>query len=165
MVKFIEKIYPYFVALTVTTLWILYGYNLSVSKGFDNALESTSTMCSILLGFIVAILPIILSFRTKGNYVDKVIENGGVLLKSYCVQTFILGFILIMVNTFNYFRFDTRPQIRDTLFYTWIFFVTVFIMCCIRCMYFLIRLIFPKENIDSIPEESEAEKNYKEKYK
>lgn len=165
MTKFIERIYPYFIALSVTILWWLYGYDLSISRGFDSALESTSTMCSILLGFIVAILPVVLSLRTKGSYVDKVLENGGGLLKSYCVQTFVCGFILIIINTFSYFRFDTRHQIRVILFYTWIFFVTVFVLCCIRCIYFLIRLILPKEDIESIPEESEAEKKYKQDYK
>ncbi len=161
MTKFFERAHPYLIALSVTTLWFYFGKDLSQSNGFDNALDSTSTMCSILLGFIAAIFPVVLSLRTKGNYIDKVIVNGGRLLRSYCIESIVSGFILIAVNTLNFFRFDTRILIKMILFYFWIFSVTAFIFCSIRCMYFLIRLILPNETINSIPEESEAEKKYK----
>ncbi len=161
MARFIERIYPYMAAVCVILLWLFFGYDLSQSIGFDNALDSTSTMCSIILGFVAAILPVILSLRTKGNYIDKVIKNGGSLLKSYCVESIVSGFLLLVVNMLNYFRYDTRSLVRSLLFYAWIVFVTVFIFCSIRSMYFLIRLIMPKENINPIPEESEAEKRYK----
>lgn len=161
MVKFIERTHPYLIAFCVTALWFFFGKDLTQSNGFDNALDSMSTMCSILLGFVAAILPVVLSLRTKGNYIDKVIVNGGGLLRSYCVESIISGFILIAVNTLNYFRFDTRVLIKLILFYLWVFCVTVFIFCSIRSMYFLIRLILPNKTINPIPEESETEKKYK----
>lgn len=161
MARLFERTHPYLIAICVTTLWFFFGKDLSQSNGFDNALDSTSTMCSILLGFVAAIFPVVLSLRTKGNYIDKVIVNGGSLLKSYCIESIASGFVLIAVNTLNFFRFDTRLLIKMILFYFWIFSVTVFIFCSIRCMYFLIRLILPNEAINPIPEESEAEKKYK----
>lgn len=161
MAKFIEKTHPYLIALCITIIWIFSGYDLYQSNGFNNALDSTSTMCSILLGFVAAIFPVILTLRQKGNYIDKVIISGGSLLKSYCIESIVSGFVLIIINTLNYFRFDARIQIKLVLFYTWIFCVTAFIFCNIRCMYFLIRMIMPKEVIDPIPEESGAEKEYK----
>ena len=165
MSKFFERTHPYLIAICITMLWFFFGKDLSQSNGFDNALDSTSTMCSILLGFVAAIFPVILSLRTKGNYIDKVISNGGRLLKSYCVESIISGFVLIIGNTLNYFRFDTRPLIKLILFYFWIFCVVSFIFCSIRSMYFLIRLIMPKETINSIPEESDVEKKYKDSLK
>lgn len=151
MVKFIERTHPYLIAFCVTALWLFFGKDLTQSNGFDNALDSMSTMCSILLGFVAAILPVVLSLRTKGNYIDKVIVNGGGLLRSYCVESIISGFILIA----------TRVLIKLILFYLWVFCVTVFIFCSIRSMYFLIRLILPNKTINPIPEESESEKKYK----
>ena len=163
MAKIIERIYPYFIAFCFTALWFIYGHNLSNSLGFNNALDSTSTLCSILLGFVSAILPVVLSMRNKGNYIDNVIINGGYLLKSYCAEDIISGLTLIVINIINYFRCDINEKVSYFLFYIWIFGLITFILCTHRCIYFLLRLVFPKEIIDAIPEESEAEKLYKTK--
>lgn len=164
MSKFLERTYPYWIALCVTVIWYFYGYDLSESIGYNYALDSTSIMCSILLGFIAAIFPVVLSLQTKNNYIDKVIKNGGNLLRSYCVENIICGFVLILINISNYFRFDTRLLIKTILFYCWVLFVVMFIFCSIRSVYFLLRMIMPKEIITRVPEESVAEKQYKNKY-
>lgn len=70
---------------------------------------------------------------------------------------------MIIIVTISYFRMDARECIKDILFYTWLFCVMEFVCCSVRCMYFLIRLILPKNQERRIPEEGEAERRYKEK--
>lgn len=163
MTRIVERTWPYVVALGITTIWFMFGYNMANSERYDNALDSTLNMCAILLGFISAMFPVILSLRKEGNYVDKIVKLGGGLLKSYYVETIISGFLLIIIVTISYFRMDARECIKDILFYTWLFCVMEFVCCSVRCMYFLIRLILPKNQERRIPEEGEAERRYKEK--
>jgi hypothetical protein len=159
--RFLERTWPYILAVSVVILWFVVGYNMADSQGYNNALDSTSNMCAILLGFVAAMFPVVLSLRRQGNYVDKVVEYGGDLLKSYYVETIISGVFLIMIVTVSYFRIDARVQIKDALFYAWLFCVTTFLSCSIRCTYFLFRFMLPKEE-HRIPEEGESERKFKE---
>lgn len=161
MGRIFERIYPYITAGSIVVLWLLAGDNMVDSQGYNNALDSTSNMCAILLGFVAAMFPVVLSLRKKGNYVDKVVEYGGDLLKSYYVETIISGACLIMIITVSYFRIDVRVQIKEALFYVWLFSVITFLACSIRCAYFLFRLMLPKEE-NKIPEEGENERKFKE---
>jgi uncharacterized membrane protein len=158
----VERLWPYILSTTLTITWRIAGFDLSNSKGYEGALETSASMCSILLGFIAAIFPIILSLQSSdGSYVKQVIKQGGDLLKSYNVEVLISGFLLIIVVMFNYFRFDVRCSLKTFLFYFWLFCVILFIGCCARCMYFLFRLILVKEDKKMIPLESDAEKRLK----
>lgn len=166
MEKAIERGGPYIIATIFTVAWYFLGADLTGSQGYDGALEASISMCSILLGFVVAIFPVVLSLRSKGNYIDQVIVQGGKLLKSYNVEAVMSGFALIIIVIFNFFRFDTRESIKSLLFFFWLFCIVLFIGCCIRSMYFWFYIIFTNEkNNNSIPPEGEAERRYKEEYK
>ncbi len=162
MARIVERTWPYIVAFGITIIWFFAGYNMANSERYDNALDSTLNMCAILLGFISATFPIILSLRRQGNYVDKVVKMGRDLLKSYYVETIMSGFLLIIIITISYFRMDARECIKDILFYIWLFCIMEFLCCSVRCMYFLIRLILPKERERCVPKEGEVEKRFKE---
>lgn len=162
-----ERAWPYIVAVLFVATWYFLGCDLSSSAGYDGALEASASMCSILLGFIAAIFPVVLSLRDKGNYVDWVIRQGGDLLKSYNVEVVVSGFVLIMVVIFNYFRNDTRSFIKTFMFLAWLFCVVLFVGCCVRCMYFLFRLVLDPKNKknNDIPLEGDAERRKKESVK
>ena len=161
MGRILERTWPYIVAFGATILWFMVGYNMADSQGYNNALDSTSNMCAILLGFVVAMFPVVLSLRRQGNYIDKVIKCGGDLLKSYYVETMISGVFLIIIITVSYFRMDARECIKEILFYVWIFCVISFLSCSLRCTYFLFRLMLPQKE-QRIPEEGKSEKKFKE---
>lgn len=118
MEKAIERGGPYIIATIFTVAWYFLGADLTGSQGYDGALEASISMCSILLGFVVAIFPVVLSLRSKGNYIDRVIVQGGKLLKSYNVEAVMSGFALIIIVIFNFFRFDTRESIKSLLFFS-----------------------------------------------
>lgn len=161
-----ERLWPYILSIILTITWRIAGFDLSNSKGYEGALKTSASMCSILLGFIATIFLIIFLFQSSaGSYVKKVIEQGGDLLKSYNIEVLISGFLLIIVVMFNYFRFDVRCSLKTFLFYFWLFCMILFIGCCARCMYFLFRLILVKEDEKMIPLESDAEKRLKQRFK
>lgn len=167
MARKLERTWPYIAAFLFVTIWYFVGYDLSGSDGYNGALEASASMCSILLGFVAAIFPVVLSLRSDGNYVDTVIRQGGDLLKSYNVEVVVSGFVLILVVIFNYFRNDARSYIKTLMFFMWLFCVVLFVGCCARCMYFLFRLVLKpddKMNID-IPPEGDAERRKKERIK
>lgn len=166
MEKAMERSWPYIISTIFTVVWYFCGFDLSESQGYDGALEASISMCSILLGFVAAIFPVVLSLRSKGNYIDRVIVQGGKLLKSYNIEAVMSGFLLITIVIFNFFRFDTRDTIKRLLFFLWLFSIVLFIGCCIRSMYFLFYIIFINENKNNtIPPEGEAERRFKERHK
>lgn len=153
------------IAIVFTVIWYVAGYDLSNSRGYEGALEASASMCSVLLGFIAAIFPVVLSLRSGGNYVDRVIKEGGSLLKSYNAEVVVSGFVLILVVLLNFFRYDTRRSVKEFLFFLWLFFTILFIGCCARCMYFLFRLVLVKDDKQRVPPESDAERRLKERVK
>lgn len=160
-----EKSYPFIFAILITLLWKIFGYNLVDCSGYDNALNSSSTVCSIMLGFIFAVLPIIMAMREKNRYVDRVMKKGGVLLNKYCFHCVAVGFVLIIIIVMNYFRNDVRLTIKNTLFYLWLGLFVCFVLCCYRCIKNLIAIVISKDDGLEVPEKTQIQIEYEENFK
>lgn len=160
-----EKSYPFTFAILITLLWRIFGYNLVDCAGYNNALDSGSTMCSIMLGFIFAVLPIILAMRGKNKYVDRILKSGGMLLYKYCFHCVIVGFALIIITIMNYFRDDVRAVVKNSLFYLWFYLLICFAFCCYRCIKNMIAIVLSNDDDIKGPEKTPLQIEYEENQK
>ena len=157
-----EMFFPYVFAAVLTICCTLLGYDVTRLTGFNEALGSVSTICSVLLGFMASMFSILLAQKDKNSRLFWIFDTGGNLFSSYYKQAYLSGFSLLIVNTISYFRLNMRLVFQIAIFYIWIFTAFCFLGCCIRVLYFLVQLIRIKdEEKNRIPEESEAEKQLK----
>lgn len=142
-----ERFYPLLISVTVLGLSVILNLQPYI-KGFEKVLDGTITFTSIVIGFLGALLAIILSIsKTKVmqhlyNHIDK--SNGKNLLYSYFRQSVLTGFIVVVssISMYVFREMMTLPWYGKIIFYLWIFTTVYFILASYRIVNILMTTLF-----------------------
>ena len=138
-----------------------------LSENTNDALTAIITVDSLIIGFIGAMLPVVMSMKNNSEIIRDIFRRDkDKLFLSYIKQTLLIGIILIIVAITFYFR----DQYVETYYYKLgfplcIYFLVCFLLCTYRCLNNMLNLIF--SNDDSCKKDdynviSEEEVNFKE---
>lgn len=146
MGKIWERIYPWVAGMAA---W-LFLYSLKITpmvKGFEKVLDGVITFSSITIGFLGALLAIILSISKSEvikhlyTYVD--INNGKDVFYRYFREVIMLGFFVVIFSIFMYVLKEKYPfPFGDFVFYLWAFSTACFIMSSFRIIRILMGALF-----------------------
>ncbi len=160
-----ERMYPYIVAaISVHLIRKSCAIEFFSSENLNDALTAIITVTSIIIGFIGAILPVILSMKNDSKVVQYVFQRDKrKLFLEYIKSTLAIGFLLIVCSIIPYFS----DLYEDTYFYkNWQYVVIYMLICFLcatyRCLNNMLNLIFKSENdlpSSLIKEESEVKKD------
>lgn len=160
-----ERIYPYVVAVVGACLirrsCVIEFFS---SENLNDALTAIITVTSIIIGFIGAILPVILSMKNDSKVVQYVFQRDRrKLFLEYIKSTLAIGLLLIVCSIIPYFS----DLYEDTFFYkNWPYVVMYMLICFLcatyRCLNNMLNLIFKSD--DDLPhslirEESDVKKD------
>ena len=156
ILQLIERIYPYFIA-TISTLliWIFCKIDFFASKNLNDALTAIITVTSIIIGFMGAILPVILSMKNDSKVVQYVFQKDKRKLFLEYIKTALgIGMALIIVSIVSYFK----DQFISACFYKlWqcviIFMLVCFLCATYRCLKNILNLIFKTDDDLMLPDE------------
>ena len=144
MKKLIEMLYPYVLSVVIFVLFKFVKNSLYQSKNLNDALDAVITVSSLIIGFLGAVLPVIMSMKNDSKLVKYVFERDkDKLFLKYIKQTLIVGVLVIIVSVTVYFR----DQYKDTWYEKWnipilAYMLSCFLLCTYRCFSNMLNLIF-----------------------
>lgn len=153
-----------------------FKFNIMVEKGYDDLLNGLVTLDSIIIGFLGAIMPVVLSMKNESKFARYVFEKDTKnLFCKYLKVTVLLGIINVVFTLMMNVREAIPQKWQLEFYYIWIIVTVAFLLTTYRSMSHMITLIFTKDSeviingefqeiIESKVSES-REQNLKEKYK
>lgn len=151
-----ERGYPYIIALIATITCEYIGFNMMVDEeGFTELLNGLITLDSIIIGFLGAVMPVILSMKNESKFVKYVFEKDEEnLFCKYLKITLLLGICNVVFCLVLQVRKTILIEYRLMCYYAWIFFTIVFLMATYRSVSYMIALIFSKDEEDNIGDDN-----------
>lgn len=133
MKKLIEMLYPYVLSVVIFVLFKFVKNSLYQSKNINDALDAVITVSSLIIGFLGAVLPVIMSMKNDSKLVKYVFERDkDKLFLKYIKQTLIVGVLVIIVSVTVYFR----DQYKDTWYEKWNIPILAYMLSCfLLCTY------------------------------
>lgn len=144
----IERSYPYFIAIVFVIICITKQINFVESKNLKDALGSISTIYSLILGFLGAILPVILGMKNESKLVRYLFEKDeNKLFLKYLKADIFWGLIGLFVSVALYFN-DVKEMnnVKYNLFYILEFLFVLFCILTYRCLKNMLDLIFSDDS-------------------
>lgn len=145
-----ERTYPYLVpALCTGPILKFSQIDFFASVDLNDALTAIITVTSIIIGFMGAMLPVILSMKNDSKIVKYVFQKDKhMLFLEYIKGVFGIGLGLIMFSIVPYFR---DQFINTTIYKFWqyllIYTLISFLCATYRCLNNMLNLVF-KSDVD-----------------
>lgn len=139
-----ERIYPHVIALIMMLILINLKVHPIQSIKIDELVDGIVTLDSIIIGFIGAIIPVILSMKNESKLVKYVFEKDEKgLFKKYISETIAYGLIDVCVSLSVYVK-DIISSKYVLIFLEWLFIYVfvLFIFSTYRSMTCMLKLIF-----------------------
>lgn len=164
----IERCYPYFWALVASGALRFLNINYIESENIYSALDGMITTTSLIIGFLGAVLPVIMSMKNDSKFVKYVFEKDTKqLFLKYMKTNLVMGIILIGISVSMYFKTQYIESFYyEHAFYIWVFACVSFLLCTYRCVNNMLNLIFSKDKVSEIkdtPSKTERENKFIEK--
>lgn len=142
--RLIERIYPYALATLITCIMAKFRVSFETSENFENALENCTTIISLILGFIGAIIPIISSMKKETKIANRVFQKDkDKLFYKYTKETIGCGLFCLADIICLFFINDLMCDVMKALFYyggVWL--LISFFLCSYRSFRILISFTF-----------------------
>lgn len=165
MKKIYEKRYPILGAVISSFVCWKCNINFINSKNMSDALNANITIASIVIGFLGAILPVVLGMRNDSIFVKYVFEmDKDKLFLRYIKQTMISAVYSILISMALFFSdLYSNEKFCNYIFYVWIGTLIYLLLCTYRSVKNMIELIFSSDEL--IPEHFKPKDPEKEKQK
>lgn len=161
---YLERVYPYGVAIILSVILQRVSIGIMENSCFNNLLEGLVTFDSIVIGFFGAIMPVILSMKNESKFVKYVFENDTQgLFSKYLRVTLLAGLCSAVLSLSMYIRDSfMHKEIKSLLYTVWVFVTSLFLMATYRSLSHMITLVFSKDNFSDESENKIREKSEKE---
>ncbi len=144
---YFERGYPYIISAIVS--WILFHLKIDIRTdgNYTELLNGLVNLESIIIGFIGAIMPAVLSMRNESKFVRYVFERDKRgLFGKYVKSTILVGLISASSSLIMQVRESMSDEISNNVYHFWIFISILFLILTYRSMSHMTSLIFAKDN-------------------
>lgn len=164
---------PWLVCLIISVVALLLNFSYK-AKNFDKVLESVITFGSIILGFLGALLGIIITIKNSDIMQEIHKKEQDKLLKSYFSESLSFGFAVIIFSIILQLLLDEDLVFASCIFFLWMFSLFVFLFSSYRIVSLLMKILFKadiqtdlnekvhdpvqKKHSDSIPSKRRGDK-------
>lgn len=160
-----ERAYPYFISFILTiTIYII---DIKLQKGilvysegndsFEKMVENSINIVTIIIGFLGALLPVILSMKNEEGIVNYLFEevDKDQLFKKYIFSTIYLGVASLFISSMVFLRtsYSSDLLVYKIIHLLWIFLYSAFLLSTLRSMTHMVNVIFIKKNDSRIEKE------------
>lgn len=171
---YMERVYPYLISGFVLIIVHMWHIDFTDNADLKEVLNGIVTLDSIILGFLGAIIPVILSMKNESKFVKYVFQKDKQhLFVKYLKITVLTGIVNAVISLGMHLRGSMSDNVRKVVYYFWIFTTLLFVILTYRCMSHMITLVFrtDEENEDRLKRASntkvskEREENLKNRFK
>lgn len=153
----LERTYPHIIALIMTVVMGILSFDPLESLQIDSLVDGIVTLDSIIIGFLGAIIPVIISMKNESKIVRYIFDRDtDGLFKKYILETIAYGLIDVCISLTVYMRdiitFDKFIKMLSVLF-MYMFFL--FVLSTYRSMSCMLKLLFVD---DQMLQEHKSEK-------
>ncbi len=160
-----ERIYPHVIAISFVIILKKTAIEPINSNKIDSLIDGIITLDSIIIGFMGAIIPVILSMKNESKLVKYVFDRDkDGLFKKYISETIAYGLADICISLSVYIRdilinVYIMKLIKILFVYTFI----LFIVATYRSMSCMLKLIFTQDSLieDNVSNRLDNEKSSK----
>lgn len=148
---------PFFISIVISV--ILLSYNITTYhidyfkefhlqsldfqlKGFEKVIDGIITFTSIIIGFLVAILTILLSSKDSKIINRIMIGSEKEELRIYFLSSFSVGGLLVFNSIIMYLARHFTNYLTYFLFYSWFFLTVFFTIHLILFLNVIMKLLF-----------------------
>ncbi|WP_269318483.1 hypothetical protein [Exiguobacterium sp. KJ 601] len=144
---------PVILAILITGILLVYNFLVDyidplqiklnfTLEGYEKVIDGVITFTSIIIGFLVAILTILLSSRD--SQIMNRILNGKEKeeLRTYFLSSFIIGGLLVFNSIIMYVARYFSSILVHIFFYSWIFLTAIFTIHLILFLSIIMKLLF-----------------------
>lgn len=149
----LERLYPYLLACAAVAGCYVKKYDIMGNLDYKEVLNGFVSLDSIILGFLGAMMPVVLSMKNESKFVKYVFEKDKEnLFAKYLKATVFLGLLSAVLSLSMHVRASFPAAIKMKAYYIWIFTSVAFVVATYRSMSYMISLVFTKD--DSLAENS-----------
>lgn len=145
---YVEKFYPLLLSLCIVFIMKYNNLNYINNKNMDNAIEGVLTVSALIIGFVGAVLPVVLSMKNDSKFVKYIFERDkDKLFMKYMKITLVSGLLTIVISISLYFRAGfSGSKLYNYIFFVWSFCVVLFMLSTYRCINHMLNLFFSSDN-------------------
>ncbi|WP_260286746.1 hypothetical protein [Peribacillus aracenensis] len=147
MIKFISWFYPLFISIIVVVISIRFDFSYTV-ENFDKVLDGTITFSSIVVGFLGALLGILVSIKDSAIVKSIFDSKEKHTLKRYFNETFIMGFLVVILSCAMHVLRVYPSITTKVIFYIWLGLTCWFIPSTHRIVNILMSVFFKTNSKD-----------------
>lgn len=155
MARFLSWISSCIFGLVVTFAAYLIGFNHKVSN-FDKVLDGSITFSSIVVGFLAALLGILMSIRDTEIVKELFRQKEIGTLKFYFNEALLLGFTTVILSGVLHVIRQKEGLVVVTTFYVWCVILFWFIGSTYRIVNILMNIFFRSHYRQSRPQASQG---------
>jgi H+/Cl- antiporter ClcA len=143
--KWLNTLYPILIAGVAT--YILYKLDFTFKvKNFDKVLDGAITFSSIVVGFLGALLGILVSIKDSNIVKAIFVTNEKYTIKYYFNETFIVGLLVVISSCVMHVLREYNTVWTDIFFYSWIILFSWFLPSTYRIINVLMTVFFKSNN-------------------
>ena len=144
---------PVILAILITGVLIFYNFLVDyieplqiklnfTLEGYEKVIDGVITFTSIIIGFLVAILTILLSSRDS-QIMNRILNcKEKEELRTYFLSSFIIGGLLVFNSIIMYVARYFSSILVHIFFYSWIFLTAIFTIHLILFLSIIMKLLF-----------------------
>lgn len=143
-----ERIYPHLISLVITLVLYFIPFNVLKSKNIGDLVNGIVTLDSIIIGFMGAIIPVILSMKNESKFVKYVFDrDSDGLFKKYISETIGYGLLDVCISLIVYIKdIISNKYILKVLSVLFVYAFFLFVTSTYRSMSCMLKLIFLEDN-------------------
>lgn len=143
-----ERYTPLVASIAITYFIIKMEIDFMSNEHFKNMLDGSITLLSIIIGFIGAMVPVIISMKTDSTFVQYLFEKDkDELFKKYLKRNLTIGILASILNL-SLYVYESFVGFEKYIYYAWIFTIIYFLLLTLRSLKFMIDIIFKEDDDD-----------------
>jgi len=151
LTKLLGLICPLLIAVLALLISIWFDFTYTV-KNFENVLDGSITFSSIIVGFLGALLGILVSIKDSEIVKAIFATTEKYTLKYYFYETFIIGVLVVLLSCTMHVVREYHSVLTLGLFYAWMLFTVWFLPSSFRIISVLMSVFFKANNSSGRPE-------------
>lgn len=156
--KILSYIYPWAISIFIIIILLTIPFDISHKvKNFSNVLESVVIFSSIIVGFLGALLGILITI--KNSKIIKEIDDNNEMrtVRYFFNESLILGFVVILLSIAFQVLKDYEYDFVQYYFYVWFTITGVFALSSFRIIQLLMNIFFKSNDTNERPESNTSE--------
>ena len=150
-----ERMAPYVISFVAPVILWRYDINYIENGNFNDAIDGVNTVAALIIGFLGAMLPVILGMKNESKFVQYVFEKDkNKLFLKNIKSNLLTGLLLVALSISLYFRDDFEKNLKARAFYVWVYMCFLFFSCTYRSLSNMLELVFSDDKIFHIQSSS-----------